>query len=94
MSSTPVGSLLFPARDGRDGRGHRASLDAVVATLPNPLGAGIRWGVAVPGTKAGPVGATFERAIRQCVHLGVAAGPGFASVHGRGVAGCTQRICG
>jgi hypothetical protein len=57
----------------------------VVATLFNPLGAGIRWGVIVPGTKAGAVGATFERAAERYGRLGVAAGPDFASVHGRGV---------
>src|SRR5690349_12594987 len=29
-----------------------SALDPVVATVFNPLGAGIRWGVTVPGTKA------------------------------------------
>ena len=32
-----------------------ATLDAVTATLFNPLGAGIRWGVTMPGTRAGDV---------------------------------------
>jgi alcohol dehydrogenase len=39
-------SMVLPVPD---------SLDPVVATLFNPLGAGIRWGVTVPGTKAGDV---------------------------------------
>ena len=37
-------SMVLPMPEG---------LDAVVATLFNPLGAGIRWGVTVPGTRAG-----------------------------------------
>src|SRR6476620_10494722 len=39
-------SMLMPVPDG---------LDPVTATLFNPLGAGIRWGVTMPGTAAGDV---------------------------------------
>lgn len=39
-------------------------LDPVVATLFNPLGAGVRWGVTVPGTKAGDVVAILGPGIR------------------------------
>ena len=39
-------------------------LDPVVATLFNPLGAGIRWGVTVPGTKPGDVVAVLGPGIR------------------------------
>jgi alcohol dehydrogenase len=48
-------SLLLPVPDG---------LDPVVATLFNPLGAGIRWGVTVPGTKAGDVVAVLGPGVR------------------------------
>jgi len=41
-----------------------ASLDPVVATAFNPLGAGIRWGVTVPGTAAGDVVAVLGPGIR------------------------------
>jgi alcohol dehydrogenase len=40
------------------------SLDPVIATLFNPLGAGVRWGVTVPGTKAGDVVAVLGPGIR------------------------------
>ncbi len=40
------------------------SLDPVVATLFNPLGAGVRWGVTVPGTKSGDVVAILGPGIR------------------------------
>jgi alcohol dehydrogenase len=39
-------------------------LDPVMATLFNPLGAGIRWGVTVPGTKPGDVVAVLRPGIR------------------------------
>src|SRR4051812_308385 len=39
-------------------------LDPVVATLFNPLGAGIRWGVTVPGTKAGDIVAVLGPGVR------------------------------
>jgi alcohol dehydrogenase len=38
-----------------------------VATLFNPLGAGIRWGVTAPGTKVGDVVAVLDPGIRGCV---------------------------
>jgi alcohol dehydrogenase len=40
------------------------ALDPIVATLFNPLGAGVRWGVTVPGTKAGDVVAILGPGIR------------------------------
>jgi alcohol dehydrogenase len=36
-----------------------AALDAVLATVFNPLGAGIRWGATIPGTGPGEVVAVF-----------------------------------
>ena len=48
-------SLVLPVPDG---------LDPVVATLFNPLGAGIRWGATVPGTKAGDVVAVLGPGVR------------------------------
>lgn len=41
-----------------------AVLDPAVATLFNPLGAGIRWGVTVPGTKEGDVVAVLGPGVR------------------------------
>ncbi len=46
-----------------------ASLDPVVATLFNPLGAGVRWGVTVPQTKAGDVVAVLGPGIRGLATL-------------------------
>lgn len=40
------------------------TLDPVMATLFNPLGAGIRWGVTVPGTKPGDVVAVLGPGVR------------------------------
>src|SRR5262245_24472170 len=48
-------SLLLPVPDG---------LDPVVATLFNPLGAGVRWGVTVPGTQSGDVVAVLGPGVR------------------------------
>ncbi len=48
-------SLLLPVPD---------VLDPVVATLFNPLGAGIRWGVTVPGTGPGDVVAVLGPGVR------------------------------
>ena len=48
-------SMLLPVPD---------SLDPVTATLFNPLGAGIRWGVEVPGTKPGDVVAILGPGVR------------------------------
>ncbi len=61
-------------------------LDPVLATLFNPLGAGIRWGVTVPGTKAGDVVAVLGPGIRG-ISAAVAAkeaGAGFVMVTGAG----------
>jgi alcohol dehydrogenase len=63
-----------------------ASLDPIVATLFNPLGAGVRWGVTVPGTSEGDVVAVLGPGIRG---LSVAAavrraGAGFVMVTGVG----------
>ena len=41
-----------------------AALDPVIATAFNPLGAGIRWGVTVPGTSEGDVVAVLGPGIR------------------------------
>lgn len=41
-----------------------AGLDPVLATLFNPLGAGIRWGVTLPGTRPGDVVAVLGPGIR------------------------------
>jgi alcohol dehydrogenase len=48
-------SVLVPVPDG---------MDPVIATLFNPLGAGIRWAVTLPGTKAGDVVAVLGPGIR------------------------------
>lgn len=63
-----------------------ASLDPVLATLFNPLGAGIRWGVTVPGTKAGDVVAILGPGIRglSAVAACKEAGAGFVLVTGAG----------
>jgi alcohol dehydrogenase len=63
-----------------------SSLDPVLATLFNPLGAGIRWGVTVPGTKAGDVVAILGPGIRglSAVAACKEAGAGFVMVTGAG----------
>jgi alcohol dehydrogenase len=63
-----------------------ASLDPVLATLFNPLGAGIRWGVTVPGTKPGDVVAILGPGIRglSAVAACKEAGAGFVMVTGAG----------
>jgi alcohol dehydrogenase len=48
-------TMLVPVPDG---------LDPVLATLFNPVGAGIRWGVTLPGTRAGDVVAVLGPGIR------------------------------
>lgn len=61
-------------------------VDPVVATLFNPLGAGIRWGVTVPGTRPEDVVAVLGPGIRG-LSVTVAAreaGAGFVMVTGRG----------
>ena len=61
-------------------------LDAVVATLFNPLGAGIRWGVTAPGTKVGDVVAVLGPGIRWLCAAAAAkeAGAAFVMVTGLG----------
>ena len=70
-------SLLLPVPDG---------MDPVLATLFNPLGAGIRWGVTVPGTAAGDVVAVLGPGIRGLCSLVAAreAGAEFVMVTGYG----------
>jgi alcohol dehydrogenase len=70
-------SLVLPVPEG---------LDPVVATLFNPLGAGIRWGVTVPGTSAGDVVAVLGPGIRglSAVVAAKNAGAAFVMVTGRG----------
>ena len=70
-------SMLLPVPDG---------LDPVVATAFNPLGAGIRWGVTVPGTKPGDVVAVLGPGIRGLATACAAkeAGAAFVLVTGRG----------
>jgi len=63
-----------------------SSLDPVVATLFNPLGAGIRWGVTVPGTQPGHVVAVLGPGVRGLSACAAAkeAGAGFVLVTGVG----------
>ncbi len=70
-------SMLLPVPDG---------LDPVMATMFNPLGAGIRWGVTVPGTKPGDVVAVLGPGIRGLSACAAAkhAGAGFVLVTGAG----------
>lgn len=70
-------SMLLPVPDG---------LDPVVATLFNPLGAGIRWGVTVPGTKVGDVVAVLGPGVRGLSACAAAkeAGAEFVMVTGAG----------
>ncbi|MBV9041047.1 MAG: zinc-binding dehydrogenase [Acidimicrobiia bacterium] len=59
-------------------------LDPAVATLFNPLGAGIRWGVTVPGTKEGDVVAVLGPGVRGLSTLAAVkeAGASFVMVTG------------
>jgi len=61
-----------------------SSLDPTVATIFNPLGAGIRWGVTVPGTKEGDVVAVLGPGIRGLSACAATkeAGAGFVMVTG------------
>jgi alcohol dehydrogenase len=63
-----------------------ANLDAIVATLFNPVGAGIRWGATVPGTSLGDVVAVLGPGIRGlCAAVAAKeAGAGFVMVTGLG----------
>ena len=56
------------------------------ATLFNPVGAGIRWGVTLPGTRAGDVVAVLGPGIRGLATVAAVrdAGAGFVLVTGRG----------
>ena len=75
----PPDALLLPVPDG---------LDPVLATIFNPLGAGIRWGRTLPGTKAGDVVAVLGPGMRGRCTLVAAkeAGAGFVMVTGHGPA--------
>jgi alcohol dehydrogenase len=70
-------SMVLPVPD---------SLDSVVATLFNPLGAGIRWGATVPGTGPGDVVAVLGPGVRGLCAAAAAkeAGAGFVMVTGLG----------
>lgn len=70
-------SMLVPIPDG---------LDPVVATLFNPLGAGIRWAVTLPETQPGAVAAVMGPGIRGLSSLVALreAGAGFVMVTGAG----------
>ena len=63
-----------------------ASLDPVLATMFNPLGAGIRWGAVVPGTKDGDVVAVLGPGVRGLSAACAAkeAGAAFVMVTGFG----------
>jgi alcohol dehydrogenase len=63
-----------------------AHLDPVVATVFNPLGAGIRWAVDLPGTTHGDVVAVLGPGIRGLCAAAAAkqAGAGFVLVTGAG----------
>ncbi len=72
----------------RDAMLHRVpdGVDPVLATLFNPLGAGIRWGCTLPGTARGDVVAIFGPGIRGlCSVVAVhQAGASFVMVTGYG----------
>ncbi|MGQ0430805.1 MAG: zinc-dependent alcohol dehydrogenase [Microthrixaceae bacterium] len=70
-------SMLLPVPDG---------LDPVLATIFNPLGAGIRWAVTVPDTQPGDVVAVLGPGIRGLAACAAAkeAGAGFVLVTGVG----------
>lgn len=61
-------------------------IDAATATVFNPLGAGIRWAVTVPGTRPGDVVAVLGPGIRGLCAAAAAkdAGAGFVMVTGVG----------
>lgn len=70
-------SMLLPIPDG---------IDPALATVFNPLGAGIRWGVTVPGTKPGDVVVVLGPGIRGLCTAAAAknAGASFVMVTGVG----------
>jgi alcohol dehydrogenase len=61
-------------------------LDPVLATAFNPLGAGLRWGARLPGTRPGDVVAVLGPGIRGLCVVAAAreAGAGFVMVTGAG----------
>ena len=63
-----------------------AELDPVIATLFNPLGAGIRWGVTVPDTQPGAVVAILGPGVRGLSAVAACrdAGAAFVMVTGAG----------
>jgi alcohol dehydrogenase len=63
-----------------------ASLDPVVATMFNPLGAGVRWGVTVPGPQPGGVVAVLGPGVRGLAAVVACkeAGAAFVAVTGYG----------
>jgi alcohol dehydrogenase len=63
-----------------------AALDPVTATMFNPLGAGIRWAVTMPGLRAGDTVAVLGPGVRglSACAAAHAAGAGFVMVTGRG----------
>ena len=73
----PPDAMLLPVPE---------DLDPVVATLFNPLGAGIRWGVTLPGTGEGDVVAVLGPGIRglSATAAAKAAGAGFVLLTGAG----------
>jgi alcohol dehydrogenase len=70
-------SLLLPVPE---------SLDPVHATLFNPVGAGIRWAVTLPGTQPGAIVAVLGPGVRGLAACAAAhqAGASFVMVTGRG----------
>jgi alcohol dehydrogenase len=62
------------------------SLDPIVATMFNPIGAGLRWSVELPGTKEADVVAVLGPGIRGLSACAAAksAGAGFVAVTGVG----------
>jgi alcohol dehydrogenase len=73
---------------GPDAILHRVpdTLDPVVATLFNPIGAGVRWAVTVPAMQPGDVVAVLGPGVRGLSAIAAAkdAGAGFVMVTGRG----------
>ena len=68
------------------------TLDPVLATLFNPVGAGIRWGVTLPGTREGDVVAVLGPGIRGLATVAAVrdAGAGFVLVTGAGARDATR----